>query len=144
MTRVPTVRHTTIWFPAPAFFGPWLWVWLWGRCQGPGNRPQWNFSQLSSYGKVYFLSGATLTAWLSGLSKLCVRACVLTILPIHSQRIDQILRHLRDMINTVFTPTDRCIIAYGAVMKVWPVRQEEFMIWVLFVFKDALFLCLCD
>ena len=40
-----------------------------------------------------------------------MHACVLTILPIHSQRIDLTLRHLRVMINIIFIPTDR--LHYG-------------------------------
>lgn len=71
------------------------------------------------------------------LRALCV--CAYSNSPL-STLIDLTLRHLCVMINTV-CPTD---MVNEAVIKVWQVRQEEFMIPEFVCGKRCLILCVCD
>ena len=147
-TRVPSVSHTTIWFPARAFPASNC-VWPHGSRPGPSDRSQWNFSQHTSRGTVYFLRGAALFSprmieWSVRAVCACMHAFSQSSPFIHSALIS--LWDISALWSILYSsPLIDCIMANGAAVKVWPVRHEEFMVpWVLFVFKDVLFLCLCD
>lgn len=154
---MPTVHHhqSTIWFPASAFLRSAFWPGRVVDVDMPSDRPQWNLSHLTSYSAFPIIAALfSLQDWVICQSFVCVHIFTQFSPFIHSAMILLWVISVLWLIQYSVSPK----IVNWIALKVWPVRQEEFMIlefylclkvscfisvWLAFTLFNFHFVCEC-